>query len=328
MPPRAALPDDLNDRDWVAGLMELGQRRGLAERLGQGYVAVLSEGRQDALLVTFESQAGIRSTAENGLPAGFDLAEKRGWAHLSLVATTGNPWFRDEAVWAFFDAQIDADLFDDYETVVFYGAGPAGYAAAAYSVAAPGATVVAVAPQATLTPSIAGWDDRFVEMRRLDFTTRYGYAPDMIDAADSVWIVADPAEALDAMHAALFTRPHVRQIRYRRGSAAGLDADLRTLGVLDEVLDDAATGKLDMLSFHGPLRGRLKHTPYLRYLLSRVLEKDRPFLTALLCRAVLFRQPVPRFRKHYVEARQRLEAEGRALPPPAGTPREDQQTAE
>ena len=324
MAERLSLSDDLTNREWTGALEALGRRTGFARRLGTGHMAVFADGTADALLVSFESQAGIRATAENGLPIGFDIAQRRGWAHLSLVATTGDPWFRDPAIWAFFDEQTDEDLFDGYSTVVFQGAGPAGYAAAAYSVAAPGAIVVAIAPQATLAPSVAGWDDRFTEMRRLDFTTRYGFAPDMIDAAASAWIVVDPGEPLDAMHAALFTKPHVRQVRYRRGSAAALEADLRAMGVLDEVLDDAAAGKLDLLSFHGPLRARHRHTPYLRALLSRVMAKDRPFLTALLCRAVLFRQPVPRFRRYYVDARQRLEAMGQSLPPP----REAAQTGE
>ena len=315
MPQRVSLSDDLTDEEWVSALRKLGSDRGFFHRLGKGHTAVFAAGTENALLVTFEQQAGIRMASESNLPLGFDLVDRRGWSHLSLVAGRGNPWFRSEDVWRFFDSLTDDDFFDEYRTVVFYGAGPAGYAAAALSVAAPGATVVAVAPQATLAPSVAGWDERFTDMRRLDFTSRYGYAPDMIDAAEAVWIVSDPGEPMDAMHAALFTKPHVRQIRYRRGSAAPLDADLRALGVLDEVIDDAAAGKLDELSFYGPLRGRLSHTPYLRALLARVLKTDRPMLTAILCRAALARQAVPRFRGYYVEARQKLEAMGRTLPP-------------
>ena len=40
-------------------------------------------------------------------------------------------------------------------------------------------------PQATLDPRVAEWDDRFLHMRRTDFTDRYGYAPDMLDAAST-----------------------------------------------------------------------------------------------------------------------------------------------
>jgi hypothetical protein len=49
-------------------------------------------------------------------------------------------------------------FFDDFDQVVFYGAGQCGYAAAAFSVATPGATVVAIQPQATLDPRVTEWD--------------------------------------------------------------------------------------------------------------------------------------------------------------------------
>jgi hypothetical protein len=43
---------------------------------------------------------------------------------------------------------VDDGFFDEFEQVIFYGSGSSGYAAAAFSVAAPGATVIAVQPQA------------------------------------------------------------------------------------------------------------------------------------------------------------------------------------
>ena len=112
------------------------------------------------------------------------------------MVAEGQSWFRDPAVFAYFDRLVDDGFFDEFERVIFYGAGPCGYAAAAYSVAAPGATVVAVQPQATLDPRMTEWDDRFVEMRRTSFTDRYGYAPDMLDAADQAFVLYDPISSL------------------------------------------------------------------------------------------------------------------------------------
>ena len=48
----------------------------------------------------------------------------------------------------------------------------------------PGATVVAVQPQATLDPRVTVWDSRHRKMRRADFTSRYGYAPDVLVIAE------------------------------------------------------------------------------------------------------------------------------------------------
>ncbi|MEJ6745505.1 MAG: hypothetical protein QNK98_01850 [Yoonia sp.] len=51
---------------------------------------------------------------------------------------------------------IDDGFFEDFYNVLFYGTHGGTYAAAAYSVAAPGCTVLALRPQATLDPRIAG----------------------------------------------------------------------------------------------------------------------------------------------------------------------------
>ena len=89
----------------------------------------------------------------------------------------------------------------------------ASHAACAYSVAAPGAAVLAVQPRATLDPRRAGWDLRHTGVRRSDFTSRYGYAPDMVEAARAVWLMLDPFEPLDAMHGALFHGPNIHILR-------------------------------------------------------------------------------------------------------------------
>ena len=120
MPERLSLSDDLTDGEWLAALEEIGDRRGFAQRLGKEHLAVFAEGEHAHLLVTFESMAGIRATADNGLPLGFSVADQRGWAHLSLVAR-GEPWFRKKKIWAFFDRLTDDDFFEDYSTVLFYG---------------------------------------------------------------------------------------------------------------------------------------------------------------------------------------------------------------
>ena len=137
------------------------------------------------------------------------MFKKNGWSHLSIISD-GDTSFHDPKVYSYFDRLDDDGIFDDFDHVVFYGAGPCEYAAAAFSVATPGATVVAIQPQATLDPQITEWDDRYVKMRRADFSSRYGYAPDMLDAAEQAYVIYDPCERLDAAHAAMFTRSNVK----------------------------------------------------------------------------------------------------------------------
>ena len=313
MTKRVTLSEDLTDTQWMCELEELAEEAGYFAPLGDHHAAAFFDESQDVLFVAFETQAGIRTISETGMPMAYDLCESRNWSHLTLVATRDS-WFRSPHIYGYFDRLVDEGFFEDFDHVIFYGAGMCGYAAAAYSVVAPGATVIAVSPQATLEPRRTEWDDRFDHMKGVDFTRRYGYAPDMLEAAGSAFVIYDPGEELDAMHATLFDRPPVTRIRYRRGGSGAIDSDLRALGILGAFADKAAAGQLDALAIHQALRARRRHIPYLRALLARVLAKDRPWLTALLCQSILRKQPIPRFR-HFLEAAEaRLIAEGRSLP--------------
>ena len=65
------------------------------------------------------------------------------WSSLSILSE-GESWFRENRIYGYFDRLIDDGFFEDFQTVVFHGSQAAGYAACAFSVAAPGATVLAI----------------------------------------------------------------------------------------------------------------------------------------------------------------------------------------
>ncbi len=185
------------------------------------------------------------------MPLGWEMAERHGWSQLCILAHS-ETWFRHRAVYMFFDRLVDEGFFDEYDQVVFYGSGSCGYAAAAYSVAAPGATVIALQPQATLDPRVTEWDPRFDHMRRVSFTDRYGYAPDMLDAAERAFVLYDPEETADAMHAALFTRPNVTKLRCRYLDGE-IEAFLRRMQILQPLLVKAMDGSLTRSGFLPPV---------------------------------------------------------------------------
>ena len=312
------LSDDLTDTEWLAEIAGIGAERGDFRQVGSDHAALFVDETRDVLLVSFDTIATARAGSASGIPHAMLQAEVHGWSHLSILAQ-GATWFRDPALYAHFDRLVDDGFFESFDRVIFYGAGMAGYGAAAYSVAAPGATVVLAAPLATLDPAIAPWDDRFVSARRLDFTSRYGYAPDMLDAAALVMLIFDPFEELDAMHAALFRGPQIQKIRFRHaGGRMGLE--LQALNVLASVFTAAADGRLSASVAYRALRRRRDHAPYLRHLLNRVHIEERDFLTAILARAVLSRREAPRFRHHFEQAEIRLAEAGRTLPPPRRRP--------
>lgn len=303
---------DLNKAEWKAALIAQAEAHGMSQELGPRHFATFID-KKPTLLVTFETLQGIRTLSETAQPFGFDMVKAQGWSHLCVISN-GDTWFRDEAVYAFFDQLIDDGFFEDFDRVLFYGAGPCGYAAAAFSVAAPGATVIAVQPQATLTARMTEWDDRFVEMRRTDFSDRYGYAPDMLDAAAQAFVLYDPRQALDAMHATLFARSNVSRLRMPFMGGA-LQTQLIEMKLLYRLLSLAGAGKLTECKFHELYRARRDHMPYLRNLMAHLDQAERPYLTMLLCRNVTSRMWARRFRRRLDQLEQ-LAEEGIFSPPP------------
>ncbi|MCF6316960.1 MAG: phosphoadenosine phosphosulfate reductase [Marinosulfonomonas sp.] len=306
-----ARPLDAQTREWLANLEDLGEERGYFEPLGLAHFAVLTDA-SPTLLVTFETIDTIIDDTEGALPLGFDLVSENGWSHLGIIAN-GNTWFRDKSVYGYFDRLVDDGFFEDFDQVIFMGSGMCGYAAAAYSVVAPGCTVMVFNPLATLDPRVTEWDHRFGSMRRTSFTDRYGFAPDMIDAADQVFVFYDPEEEMDAMHAALFTRPHVTKLRCRH-LGRHIMQDMIHMDILQPLLETAGDGGDIASHFHRLFRARHTYSPYLRRLLMRLDDDDRSMLSGLLCRNVVGRMKAPRFRRRLNAIESQLAESGRSLP--------------
>ncbi|UWQ10152.1 phosphoadenosine phosphosulfate reductase [Aliiroseovarius crassostreae] len=288
---------------WLSMIDEMGEERGYFEPVGQRHSAILTDDGP-TLVVTFETAKSVRQSKE-ARPLGWDLAEENGWSNLCILAHEES-WFRDQDLYGYFDRLVDDGFFEDFDQVVFYGAGPSGYAACAYSVAAPGATVIAISPQATLDMTRVAWDRRFPKMRRTDFTTRYGYAPDMVEGAEAVYLLHDPAIAEDAMHASLFQADHIHHLTCRHMGDT-LVEELWSMAALPQMIEAATEGQLSPHVARNILRNRRTHLPYLRRLLDRLQQTDRPRLVAALSRHVTDRRGAPRFRKALTEAERTLE---------------------
>ena len=293
--------------EWLASLEAAADETGYVQALGTRHWAFFHDDGP-TLLVTFERAGAIRSYGPDRLPDGYRLARTKGWSHLCLIAD-GDTWYRDPAVYRYFDRLIDDAFFEDFQSVLFYGTQMGGYAAAAYSVAAPGATVLAVQPVATLDPSIAGWDDRYRRARRLNFTDRFGFAPEMTEGAGQVFIIHDPAEREDAMHAALFHRPWVTALRARR-MGSSIEAGLRKMNLFDRLLTEAATDTLTRLSFARAFRERRNYGPYLRRLLAIQTDAGRTARELMICRSVVGRVRAPTFRKRLNELTGEVKGQG------------------
>lgn len=246
------------------------------------------------LLVTFDTVAEA-AAREGGLPRLQDFAALMGWSYLCVLAE-GETWFRDPAVYGHFDALVMEGRLDGFEQVLFYGAGMTGHAAAAFSVAAPGATVVAVSPRASMAPAAAPFETRERGARRLDFTSRYGFAPDMVRGAGAVWILRDPLHPLDAAQAAMFRGGHVRVLNLRHTGARAEQA-LVDLDLLPQILSAAMKGSMDEALLARLWRARRNHAGYLKALLLANQDPRHERRAHAICANVTRRTDAPAFRR-------------------------------
>ena len=126
---------DMPKRDWLRAIEAVAEEDGYFQSLGKRHFSAFIE-RETTLLVTFETYQGMHALSDKAQPLGWDMVRNHDWSHLCL-ASDGDTWFRAEEVYAYFDRLIDDGFFDEFDQVLFYGAGPCAYAAAAYSVASP-----------------------------------------------------------------------------------------------------------------------------------------------------------------------------------------------
>lgn len=305
-------PADLR-AGWLQNLADLGEQSGYFEPLGARHWALFCDEGPN-LLVTFETLESMQRRQPGEMPDPHRVAEGAGWSHLCLIAD-GPTWYRDRRVWGFFDRLIDDGFFEDFDRVTFYGAGMGGHAACAYAVAAPGATVLAIRPVATLDPAIAGWDKRHLSARRLDFRSRFGYGPDMIEGAAQVFVLHDPEVDEDAMHAALYRKPFVTGLQCRHLGAAS-DLALADMGLLQPLIAAVIEGRMTPRLWARMWRARRDYPNWLRNVVLRLIDGPSRRREGVFLRAAVQRAPGHRrMRKRFEELTQILTREGITLPP-------------
>ncbi len=299
-------PEQESRTAWRDRLAEIGRKEGFFETLGDEHSALFVK-RGKTLVVTFDNLDHVYERGENRMPWGFDYTQSRGWSVLGLMAHDWT-WYRDEAVFDFFDRLKEEKFFEQFDHVVFYGASMGAYAACVFSSAAKGSTVVAISPQATLDREIAPWETRYKKVWRRNFKNRYGYAPAMVVEAKQVYIFNDPTAPLDSMHAALFQKGNLTKLncRFMGHRIASLWANM---GVLKPVIEGCIEGTLTKHGFYKLMRQRHGASRYQREMLNRLVEQNRPALTVRYCKAILSKRRAPLFRKQLNRALKLLRAD-------------------
>ncbi|NCU19284.1 phosphoadenosine phosphosulfate reductase [Candidatus Falkowbacteria bacterium] len=307
------MPDtaQMTKHEWRRELMQIGEARGFYRELGAQHTA-LHVRAGDTLVVTFDNLDHAFENGEGRMPWGFHFVQSRGWSILGLMAHDWT-WYRDDAVHDFFDHLRDDGFFSQFRRVVFYGASMGGYAAAAFSAASPGATVIAISPQATLDRGITPWETRYEKAWPRDFSGRYGFAPASLNVAGQVYLFYDPLAPLDAQHAALFDQPGMTVLKCRL-MGHRIASAMQGMGILKPVIEAAIDGQLTRHDFYHQLRQRRTFTRYFKSLRKMLEARGNPWLTFVLCRYYLERWRGPKFRAAMNDARAELLRQGRKIP--------------
>jgi hypothetical protein len=243
----------------------------------------------DTLVVTFDNLDIAMTKRDDRRPWGYKFIKEQGWSMLGVLAG-GWTWYREPWVYDQFDDLKESGFFARFKRVVFYGASMGGYAACAFSPAAPGCDVVAISPQSTVDKTIVPWETRYKVVWDRDFSGKYGDAAQVSQDARRVSILYDPYEPLDAQHAARFTGANVQHLRapllgHRLGSS------LNQMGILSPIILGALNGTLTSEDYYQMLRTRRSFPRYQRELFNRAVEKGHTTLAKSLGEHILRSNP-------------------------------------
>ncbi|WP_432448875.1 hypothetical protein [Aliiroseovarius marinus] len=243
----------------------------------------------DTLVVTFDNLDIAMNKRDDRRPWGYSFIEAQGWSMLGVLAG-GWTWYREPWVYDQFDDLKKSGFFKQFKRVVFYGASMGGYAACAFSPAAPGCDVVAISPQSTVDKSVVPWETRYKTVWDRDFTGKYGDAAKVSKKAGKISILYDPYEPLDAQHAARFTGKNVTHLRapllgHRLGSS------LNQMGILSPIILGALNGTLTQEDYAQLLKARKTFPRYQKELFSRTVKKGHKDLARKLGAHILKQNP-------------------------------------
>lgn len=277
------------DQDWADIALRLAGENGWYRPGTNGHSVLYVPRDPDTLVVTFDNLDIAMTKREDRRPWGFSFIKEQGWSMLGVLAG-GWTWYREPWVYEQFDELQSSGFFKQFKRVVFYGASMGGYAACAFSPAAPGCDVVAISPQSTVDKSVVPWETRYKVVWDRDFTGKYGDAAKVSEAANRISILYDPYEPLDAQHAARFNGANVQHLRapllgHRLGSS------LNQMGILSPIILGALNGTLTSEAYYRMLRTRREFPRYQRELFKRAVAKGHTELAKSLGTHILKKNP-------------------------------------
>lgn len=255
--------------------------------------------RSDTLIVTFDNLDIAMNNRADRRPWGFSYFEKMNWSMLGVMAN-GWTWYRDPWVTEQFDILRNEGFFDQFKRVVFYGASMGGYAALAFSAAAPGSDVVVFSPQTTLDKSIVPWETRYKTAWGADFSDHYGDAAKTIQSAANVHVFYDPYAPLDNAHAKRLKGENVKQY-YARLMGHKVGSSFQNMNILQPLVNAALAGELTDEFYREKFQARKQYRRYLTELLTRARNQNHDKLALAMAKRVLAERGEDGFFRKHIE---------------------------
>ncbi|ATG36266.1 Glycosyl transferase family 2 [Phaeobacter piscinae] len=262
------------------------------------------------LVVTFDNIHVVQQKEGQRWPWGYKLlSQTLGCSVLGVIGSKRN-WFRSPFVHDSFDHLRDSGFFDQFDEVLFYGASMGAYGALTYSQCAPGAKVLAIAPQTTLDRRILPDDDRWGWTARLDWDDRYADAAEATHLADDTVVLYDPYFDPDVQQVNRLKGDNIRKLRMPFFGHQ-LPQALVNMGILEPILSEIFEDRLTAQRFYQLLRARRDLPRFQHDLLMKAEEKNHPKLAIQVCEYTLKKRDAKNIRNSLNRLRAELaEAEG------------------
>ncbi|MEI4488450.1 glycosyltransferase [Frigidibacter sp. MR17.14] len=268
---------------WLTDFAEGPRRRGFFVS-DESFALQHTRRGDETLYVSFDNLSGPRSPVALRDPWGYAFAEKRGWSNLGVLAHREH-WFREPRLFDELTRLRDQGFFARFGRVILSGTSMGGFAACAFAPLVPGAVVIAFSPQSTLDPARAGFDRRYRQGARLDWSGPFADGAEGVRAAGRAYVVFDPRVPEDRRHADRLAGPGVTLLRARH-SGHFTAQFLRQTGLLSGLVTDCAAGSLTEAGFYARYRQTRGFRRYLGGLVAQAEKSARPARQAMLARAL------------------------------------------
>lgn len=273
-PARAARPTAPH---WLEDLRGTPGRRGFYRSTPEHALVFVDRG-SERLVVGFDNLASVRDNAPVRRDGwGYAFAASRGWSHLGVLAFTPH-WFREAELHEALRGLAAEGFFARFGSVTLMGTSMGAFAACAFAPLAPGCTVVALSPQATLDPARVPWEARWQGAQRQDWGGDFNDAVTGAAAAGRAFLVSDPLLEVDRRHIGMFDGlPNVTHLPAPlSGHKSALF--LRRAEILWTVIEQAITGELTPARY-ARLRRQARLIPfYIRPLAEHLADRGKPGL--------------------------------------------------